>query len=216
MENRKSPGMDGIPIDFYKEFLETIILDLLKTFNETLFTNKKTPKTWNQAIITLIPKKGNIKLLKYWRLLCVDYKIFTKILANGLRHILPQIILDEQNCSIPNNHLYLLQIDQEKAFDKVDRNFLYKTLEKIGISPILINFGNGLASGSCVVNTNLRVCLFCPGSHLPHGLVIRISGFHPWARFRFPAQEDQYFSMGSSLRSSQIPVPYVPIRCGLD
>ena len=143
MENRKSPGMHGIPIDFYKEFLETIILDLLKTFNETLFTNKKTPKTWNQAIIMLIPKKGNIKLLKYWRLislLCVDYKIFTKILANGLRHILPQIILDEQNCSIPNNHLYLLQIDQEKAFDKVDRNFLYKTLEKIGISPILINF----------------------------------------------------------------------------
>ena len=69
MENRKSPGMDGIPIDFYKEFLETIILDLLKTFNETLFTNKKTPKTWNQAIITLIPKKGNIKLLKYWRLI---------------------------------------------------------------------------------------------------------------------------------------------------
>ena len=64
MENRKSPGVDGIPIDFYKE---TIILDLQKTFIETLFTNKKTPKTWNQAIITLIPKKGNIKLLKYWR-----------------------------------------------------------------------------------------------------------------------------------------------------
>ena len=30
-----------------------------------------------------------------------------------------------------NNHLYLLQIDQEKALDKIDRNFLYKTLEKI-------------------------------------------------------------------------------------
>ena len=77
MENGKSPGVDGIPIGFYKEFLETIIPDLQKTFNETLFTNKKTPKTWNQAMITLIPKKGNIKLLKYWRpisLLCVDYK----------------------------------------------------------------------------------------------------------------------------------------------
>ena len=164
MENGKSPGVDGIPIGFYKEFLETIIPDLQKTFNETLFTNKKTPKTWNQAMITLIPKKGNIKLLKYWRpisLLCVDYKILTKILANRLRHILPQIISEEQNCSIPNrtifnnlflirdmitytkhknNHLYLLQIDQEKAFDKIDRNFLYKTLEKIGISSLFINF----------------------------------------------------------------------------
>ena len=50
MENGKSHGLDGIPIEFYKEFLETIILDLQKTFNETLFTNKKTSKSWNQAI----------------------------------------------------------------------------------------------------------------------------------------------------------------------
>ena len=39
-----------------------------------------------------------------------------------------------------NKHLYLLQIDQEKAFDKVDRNFLYKILEKIGVPPLFINF----------------------------------------------------------------------------
>ena len=100
MENGKSPRVDGIPIEFYNEVLETIILDLQKTFNETLFTNKKTPKTWNQAIITPIPKKGNIKLLKYWRpisLLCVDYKILTKTLSNRLKYILPQIISEEQN-----------------------------------------------------------------------------------------------------------------------
>ena len=121
------------------------------------------PKIWNQTI-TLIPKKRNIKLLKYWKLislLCIDYKILRKILANRLKYILPQIISEEQNCSIPNrtifnnlflirdiitytkqknNHLYLLQIDQEKAFDNVERNFLYKTLEKIAIPPLFINF----------------------------------------------------------------------------
>ena len=83
IENGKSPGVDGIPKEFYKEFLETIKYDLQKTCNETLFENQITPKTWNQAIITLIPKKGNTKLLKYWRpisLLCVDYKILTKTL----------------------------------------------------------------------------------------------------------------------------------------
>ena len=83
IENGKSPGVDGIPKEFYKEFLETIKYDLQKTCNETLFENQITPKTWNQAVITLIPKKGNTKLLKYWRpisLLCVDYKILTKIL----------------------------------------------------------------------------------------------------------------------------------------
>ena len=39
-----------------------------------------------------------------------------------------------------NNHFYLLQIDQEKAFDKVDGNFLFKSMQKLGISPLFINF----------------------------------------------------------------------------
>ena len=41
MENGKSPGIDSIPIEFYKEFIETIKKDLQKIFNEILFTNKK-------------------------------------------------------------------------------------------------------------------------------------------------------------------------------
>ena len=68
---------------------------------------------------------------------------------------MPEIISVEQNCSIPqrtifnnlflirdlikyttekNNKFYLLQIDQEKAFDKMDRPFLFKTMEELGLS----------------------------------------------------------------------------------
>ena len=103
MENGKSPGIDGIPIEFYKEFIETIKKDLQKIFNEILFTNKKTPNSSNHAIITFDTKKGDINYLQYWRaisLLCVDYKILTKILANRLKYILPNKISTEQNCSI--------------------------------------------------------------------------------------------------------------------
>ena len=39
-----------------------------------------------------------------------------------------------------NNHFYLLQIYQEKAFEKTDRTFLYEAMEKMGISPVFINF----------------------------------------------------------------------------
>ena len=39
-----------------------------------------------------------------------------------------------------DNHFYLLQIYQEKAFEKADRTFLYETMEKMGISPVFINF----------------------------------------------------------------------------
>lgn len=88
MENGKSPGIDGLPIEFYKEFFEQIKYDLQNTYNKTLFDIKIAPKTWNQAITTLIPEK-------YWRPmspLCVDHKILTNILANRLKHILPEII----------------------------------------------------------------------------------------------------------------------------
>ena len=149
MENDKSPGIDGIPIEFYKTFYHTIENDLLQIYNNILFYEQNTTKTMHQAIITLIPKKGDLNQLKYWRpifLLCVDYKILTKILSNRLKTILPHIILEEQNCSVPqrtifnnlfltrdtikvskekNIKLYLLQIDQENAFDKVDHDFLY-------------------------------------------------------------------------------------------
>ena len=39
-----------------------------------------------------------------------------------------------------DNYFYLLQIYQEKAFEKTDRTFLYETMEKMGISPVFINF----------------------------------------------------------------------------
>ena len=48
-------------------------------FNNVLFNLKITPKTWNQVILTLIPKqKDKLEYLKYWKpisLLCTDYKI---------------------------------------------------------------------------------------------------------------------------------------------
>ena len=117
-----------------------------------------------QAIITLIPKKGDLNKLKYWgpiSLLCINYKILTKISANRLKNVLPHIISKEQTCSIPNrtifnnlfqirdiitltkeknNKLYILQVDQKKAFDKIDHNFLYKIMNKIGFSNKFLHF----------------------------------------------------------------------------
>ena len=179
MENGKSPGIDGIPIEFYKEFFDLLKKDLQDICNYVLFEQKITPKTWNQAIISLIPKQTEkLNSLKYCRpisLLCTDYKILTKILANRLKQILPDIISQEQNCSIPQrtifnnlflirdlikyqkekkNKFYLLQIDQEKAFDKIDRPFLFQTMEKLGFSKDYIKFTEILYKGNTSIITN--------------------------------------------------------------
>ena len=105
MQNDKSPGIDGIPVEFYKTFYKTLENDLIQLYNNILFLEKNITNTMKQAIITLIPKKGDSNKLKYWRsisLQCIDYKILTKILANRLKHVLPNIISKEQTCSIPN------------------------------------------------------------------------------------------------------------------
>ena len=95
-----------------------------------------------------------ISLLNY------DYKILTKILANRLRNSLTDIISTEQTAAIkcrtivknlqlnrdiisfPNiNELEasIITLDQEKTFDRVDRNFLFKALRKFGYRPNIIS-----------------------------------------------------------------------------
>ena len=44
MENRKSPGVDGIPIEFYKEFFDISKKDLQTVFNNVLFKLKEHQK----------------------------------------------------------------------------------------------------------------------------------------------------------------------------
>ena len=133
MENDKSPGIDGIPVKFYKKFYEILKKDLQDTFNNVLFNLEITPKTWNQAIITLIPKQTeNLHYLKYWRpmsLLCTDYKILTKILANRLKQIMPEVISLEQNCSIPQrtifNNLFLIRDLIKYTTEKKKKNSIH-------------------------------------------------------------------------------------------
>ena len=100
---------------YYKTFYDKIEKDLLQIYNN-IFTEKNPTKTMNLAIITLIPKKGKLNQLKYWRpisLLCLDYKILTKTLANRLKQVLPNIISEEQNFSLPGrtifNYLFLMR-----------------------------------------------------------------------------------------------------------
>ena len=56
MESTKSPGINGLPIEFYKTQFELIKHDLLDLFNSILFRNEKIPTSMTRAIITLLPK----------------------------------------------------------------------------------------------------------------------------------------------------------------
>ena len=50
------------------------------------------PLSGRRAVITLLPKKGDLQEITNWRpvsLLCTDYKMLSKTLANRLREVIP-------------------------------------------------------------------------------------------------------------------------------
>ena len=52
----KTPGNDGLPIEFYKTFWPTVEKTLVQVFNET-YNAKEISNSQKQAVITLIEKK---------------------------------------------------------------------------------------------------------------------------------------------------------------
>ncbi len=98
MQNNKSPGSDGITIEFYKIFWNET--HLINSLNYS-FNNENLTTLQKQGIISLIPKPGkNLESLSNWRpisLLNNDYKIATKSIANRIKKILPSTISKSQS-----------------------------------------------------------------------------------------------------------------------
>lgn len=62
-KNNKAPGQDGIPVEYYKTF-EEILQILFKRLMEEIWGTGLMPKTWNEAVITLIHKPNTDKMEK--------------------------------------------------------------------------------------------------------------------------------------------------------
>ena len=154
----KSPGWDGLSYDFYKTFWPLLEDDFIELQNCILNVEKSLTKSQQRALISLLYKDGDKRDIKNWRpisLLCTDYKLITKVIANRIKRVLPSIIHQDQTCTIPGRSIYdnlsltrdiisytkmkeipgyMITIDQEKAFDRVDRNLLFKILKRFNFS----------------------------------------------------------------------------------
>ncbi|KAI3352103.1 hypothetical protein L3Q82_020914 [Scortum barcoo] len=157
MQGQRAPGIDGLTVEFYKAFWDILAADILDVFNESL-TYGSMPVSCRRAVLTLLQKKGNLQDIKNWRpvsLLCVDYKLLSKALANRLREAMEQVIHRDQTYCVPGrsmvDNVYLIRdvlevssslgidtglisLDQEKAFDRIEHNFLWKVMESFGFN----------------------------------------------------------------------------------
>jgi hypothetical protein len=99
----KAPGPDGMPAVFYKKFWQTLGAKVQEEVLEVL-NGGMMPAGWNETTIVLIPKVKNPEKITEFRpiSLCnVLYKLISKVLANRLKMILPEIISPSQSAFVP-------------------------------------------------------------------------------------------------------------------
>ena len=207
LHDNKSPGYDGINAEFYKAFWYLIKDKYLEYINAAKLTSFSDYR--NTSITTIIYKfKGELYILANYRpisLINVDIKILTATLKNRLKNVLPTIIHHSQTAVVGrkiDHTVHMLRdlidlvdkedsqgaflfIDQEKAFDRVNHDFLYKTMETFGIGQSFIDWVKIIYSnattkvkinGHLTANIPLKrgVRQGCPLSSLLYVLVIEI------------------------------------------
>jgi hypothetical protein len=155
MKHNRAPGPDSIPVEFFQEFWDTIKTDLFKLFQD-FYAGTLNIERLNYGVVTLIPKVPNVDDIKAFRPICllnVCYKIITKVLTNRLANCITNVISDCQYGFIKGKYIMdgvvslheiihevkkkkqsgvIFKVDFEKAYDKVNWNFLYQMMIKKG------------------------------------------------------------------------------------
>jgi hypothetical protein len=157
MEKNKAAGPDGIPIEFYQHCWSVVKNDLIRMFND-FHNHQINLERINYGIITLIPKSDDAEIIQKYRPICllqVLFKIFTKTMNIRVEPVMNKLIHPCQNAFIKGRFIadgvmllqevlresksrkkqgVVLKIDFEKAYDKVNWNFLIDCCRQKGFN----------------------------------------------------------------------------------
>ena len=185
-ENNKSPGEDGLTVEFYKAFWNIVGNLMVESLNYS-YDHGELSNSQKRAIITLVEKKDKDRRdISNWRpisLINVDVKNGSKGISKRLEAVLPNIIHHNQSAYVKDRTICdavrsiddvldytkryqiqgrLIAIDFKKAFDSVSRDFLFRTLSAFRFGPSFIQwiktFYNNISS--CVMNNGFATASF--------------------------------------------------------
>ena len=161
MKNNRTPGKDGIPIDFYKVFWKYLEKPFLRMMQES-YEEELLHTTARQGILNLIPKPKKdsryVKNLRPITLLNTDYKIIEKAIADKMIPALEDLIHKDQRgfmkerrisvnirkmldiiheAEVEDLEAIILSLDFVKCFDKCSFSILHGSLEYFDFGEIV-------------------------------------------------------------------------------
>ena len=164
MKKDKTPGYDGLSIEFYQCFWEQIRSPFSNMISQC-YQDSCCDASVKTGILNLIPKKGKdsryLKNLRPITLLNVDYKIIEKILGNRLDIALQEVINHDQTGFMPGRNIacnirkvydiqqfcenndipgILVNLDFVKCFDRIAHSAIMSSLAYFGIPEYIINW----------------------------------------------------------------------------
>jgi hypothetical protein len=155
MEKSTALGPDHMPIEFFQSYWNFIKNDIMCVF-EDFYMDRLDVGRLNYGTITLLPKSKEANCVQQYRPICllnVVYKIITKDLMLRLEGSMDKIINKTQNAFVKNRNIMdgvvalhdilhdtkqkkkeglVLKLDFEKAYDKINWEFLMDCLKQRG------------------------------------------------------------------------------------
>ena len=172
MREEGSPGPNGLTVRFFKYFFNDLSPFLLKFVN-ACFNTGKVNDDFKLSFTILLPKdSGSLLEIKNYRpisLLNITFKMITKALANKIAPFLEELVHPDQAAvikgrSIQNhNHMIrdlislanvrgdkacILSIDQQKAFDRVSHEWMFKVLKQCNVGEYFLKWVKILNTGA--------------------------------------------------------------------
>jgi hypothetical protein len=159
---RKTPGIDGICLEFCITQWETIQAELTQLVND-MFLNKCITAKQKQGILTCLPKSQPSPTPDTYRpisLLNTEHKLLAHIMAHRLKPTPAEKLSTGQQCGIPGRSILdalatvydvivlvyhettqttfcLLSLDFRQVFDRVSHDYLFLVLLRYGIKCIV-------------------------------------------------------------------------------